>query len=56
MIIFCFACMSRVVEHSERPFAYGIDWLAQRLLGKLILFRTPVLYNESFSPRSKWWR
>jgi len=29
--------MYRVVEHSERSFAFSIDWLSQRVLGE---FRT----------------
>jgi len=26
----------RVVEHSQRSFAFSIDWLPQRLLGKFV--------------------
>ena len=47
MLICCYdavvcVLLHRVVKDSERPFAYGIDWLAQRLLGELI---TVVIYS-----------
>ena len=47
MVILCSVSvlLNRVVKHSERPFAYGIDWLSQRLLGKLISF-----YNSNGAP------
>jgi len=32
----------RVVEHSERPFAYAIDYLLHRLAGKLSLVLTAL--------------
>ena len=38
-IVLSYVLLCRVVKHSERSFAYGIDWLCQRVLGKFIVIR-----------------
>ena len=37
-----FGLIYRVVKHSERPLAYAIDWLSQRVLGEFTILSLGV--------------
>ena len=42
--MFLCVCVYRVVQHSERPFAYAIDWLCQRVAGESIICAMEVMF------------
>ena len=45
--------MRRIVDHSERPFAYAIDWMFQRIAGE---FCYCCFHVGFYSPSYQWRR